>query len=130
MNPFVPMLGKYAPKEPRTSTEGTILSVRHLFHETMKREDAEEKLRSVFRSLSPKAMVDHVILGHFKGAIRCGEAVFMVSMTREDVLDETANEIWKSLITLPEGEVTVNLLSVVPVPVDEPEVGKTIELHF
>lgn len=100
MKPFAPMLGKYVPKEPQNSTEGTILSVRHHFSENMKREDAEKKLRSVLRNLSPKAMVDHVILGHFKGAIRCGEAVFMVSMTREDVLDETANATWGKFHTL------------------------------
>ena len=130
MKPFAPMLGKYVPKEPQNSTDGTILSVCHHFSENMKREDAEEKLRSVFRNFSPKAMVDHVILGHFKGTIRYGESIFAISITREDVLDETDNDAWKALTILPEGQVTVNLLSVVPVSITERELKQTIQLFF
>lgn len=127
MKPFMPILGRYTPGESQDFSGGTILSVCHSFYVRMKREEAEEKLRSIFRSLSPRAMIDHVILGHLKGAIRYNEAVFAISMTREDVLDETANAAWRNLGTLPQGEVTVNLLSVVPVSIGEQELRELTE---
>lgn len=130
MSSFGPMLGRYTPKEKTTDDEGTILSVRHMFRGPVRREDAEEKLRGIFRELSPDAMVDHVVLGHFKGAIRCDEAVFAISVTREDVLDETANQAWNDLTILPEGEVTVNLLSVIPVPVTKEKLEKLLNIPF
>lgn len=124
------MLGKYAPNNKPPTKEGTVLSICHQFTCAVTREDAEEKLRSIFKKLSPKAMVDHVILGHFKGAIRYGGAVFSVSVTREAVLDETSNDAWKDLTILLEGEVTVNLLSVIPVSITEQELKNTIQIFF
>ena len=75
-------------------------------------------------------MTDHVVLGHFQGAIQNGEGVFATSVTREDVLDETANESWRNLTLLPEGEITVNLLSVIPVAVTERELMQAVASQF
>ena len=75
-------------------------------------------------------MTDHVVLGHFKGAIQNGEGVFAISVTREDVQDETANESWRNLTLLPEGEITVNLLSVIPVAVTERELMQAVASQF
>ena len=130
MSQYASMLGRYAPDRTPPTEEGTVLSIRHRFTAPVARKAAEEKLRTVFRSLSPKAMVDRVILGHFKGAIHCGEAVFAISVTRAEVLDETGNEAWNGLAVLPEGEVTLNLLSVVPVPVTERELREAAALEF
>ena len=130
MNTFAPMFGKYTLQATQSSPEGTVISVKHQFKGPLDRTAAEEKLRGIFRDFAPKAMTDHVILGHFKGSIQSGEAFFAISVTREDVPDETADERWKSLSFLPEGEVTVNLLTVLPVAVTEQDLAQAVALQF
>ena len=130
MKTFAPMLGKYAPQKKQSSMEGTVISICHHINGSLEREIAEEKLRQIFKDIAPNAMIDYVILGHFKGAIQSGEGVYAISVTREDILDETANEAWRKLNILPEGEITVNLMSVLPIPVTEQELIQSVTMQF
>ena len=130
MKTFAPMLGKYEPQKTRSSPDGTVISIRHRLNGPLDRETAEEKLRRIFKDVAPGAMIDHVMLGHLKGAIQSGEGVFAISVTREDILDETANEAWRNLRILREGEITLNLLSVLPVPVTEQELIQAVTMQF
>lgn len=132
MSKFTPMLGRYASKYEAfsLSPNGTILSVRRQLPEGVTPEIAVRSLRSLFQELAPLAMTDGMILGHFKSAIQSGEAVYALSATRADALDEAFNEAWSRLDCLTGGAVTVNLMSVVPVAITQEQLEAAVAQIF
>lgn len=99
-------------REPRHS--GTVLSVTRHFPGTAEKAAAVSALKELFLEIAPAVLVEGIVPGHFKGAIRCGEGVLALSVTRADAIDETQNPAWQALEVLQDFTVTVNLMSILP----------------
>lgn len=105
----------------------TILSVRRNYSVKKDKNAVADSLKQLFAETAPKVMTCGVVIGHFKGAIQCGEAVYALSVTREDVIDETTNPAWDALKVLENFTVTVNFLSILPCAVTEEELETALE---
>lgn len=127
MSSFKPMMGRYSKP---ALTEGTVLSVYLKVNSPMEKVRAEKRFRDLFHKVGKFAMIDHVILGHLKGIIQANEAVFSLSMTREDVLDESQNQKWLESSAFENFEITLNLMSLIPVELTEGMLADIVKKHF
>lgn len=76
----------------------------------------ERRMTVLFERLFPYLEADGVAIGHLKGAVRQGDDCLFLSKTLQEGIDLHASAQWGQRELVERPVVTVNLISVLPVP--------------
>lgn len=84
------------------------------FKEPIPKTMLENDLVELFKLISEYVVVDGIVPGHLKGAVKQNSAFMVLSVTRGNEVNATGNGEWNRLDELRMFTLTVNVLSIFP----------------